>query len=1008
MSDKTFREDNYLPCRRYDGYEIDDNGFSTFVDPENNEFYFSYLEDGKVILRSEGYANAPGRDNGIASVKKNMENESMYTARMLPDGRWVLSLKAANHQEIARSCPVTAEHEALALLPSARKKAREEARLAAEAEAAKALALSATPVPSEDRRDDDYLTCRNYEGHERLSDHNDFSTFEHGGEYFFAMLDTDGNVRLRSERYTSIAARDNGIQSVIKNREIKARFSIEEQRGIFYVILKAGNHQEIARSCPYRTEAEADAFINPLIVAAAAPKPQRKEDDYLACKMYDGHERSATNPDFSTFSHEGEFYFAMLDSDGKVRLRSEGYKSEAARDNGIASVTKNRENKDRFSIEEKMKYFFVVLKAGNHQEIGRSCPYGSHAEADAFINPPVVVAAAPKPQRKDDDYLACKMYDGHERSTDNPDFSIFSHEGEFYFAMLDSDGKVRLRSEGYKSEAARDNGIASVTKNRENKDRFSIEEKMKYFFVVLKAGNHQEIGRSCPYGSHAEADAFINPPVVVAAAPKPQRKDDDYLACKMYDGHERSEKYPDFSTFEQDGEYFFAMLDADGDVKLRSERYQSAKGRDNGIKSVLKNREIEKRWSIEEKMGYYFSVLKAGNNQEIGRSCPYKEKPAMGMWWLAAPAMAMAAATIPPVVDVPVEKEKEDDYLACKEYENRKVNDKENNVALFKHKNGQFYFALYDKDGKVRLRSEGFKSAKKRDQELRGVLKYKDDKSMYSRIERKGYYIDVLKDKTGREVGRSCLKKDEPVVAAVPVAKKVIATAAVAAAATAATAATTSSAPKAAAAPAASGGGFKWWWLLPLLLIPLFFIWKSCNKTPDPVLPPPPPPVVTEVAPPPVTTETAPPPVAPAAPTCDCSALTHPVFDLPSGPAPKELTVLGRAPEFGNVHNLSTDEFYQKLNRAYKRSGTDKRFLDGIFKAMGYNGFSDATADMFSETTIQSGITANIGTGRNHKTVYRKLNLSGKDLKAFKIKAKNACDMHFMKTCGNHMFYCPN
>ncbi len=120
-----------------------------------------------------------------------------------------------------------------------------------------------------------------------------------------------------------------------------------------------------------------------------------------------------------------------------------------------------------------------------------------------------------------------------------------------------------------------------------------------------------------------------------------------------------------------------------------------------------------------------------------------------------------SAATETVVAAAKEEADKEDDYLPCKEYEGRTVNDKKNNVALFKHDNGQFYFALYNAEGGVRLRSEGFRTAKERDQELSGVLKYNDYENMYQRIGKGKYFIDVLFDDTGREVGRSCLQKVE-------------------------------------------------------------------------------------------------------------------------------------------------------------------------------------------------------------------------------------------------------
>ena len=123
-------------------------------------------------------------------------------------------------------------------------------------------------------------------------------------------------------------------------------------------------------------------------------------------------------------------------------------------------------------------------------------------------------------------------------------------------------------------------------------------------------------------------------------------------------------------------------------------------------------------------------------------------------------AAGAVAATTP--------EDKEDDYLACREYQGRKVNDQRNNVALFKHEDGQYYFALYDTDGEVRLRSEGFRTSKERDQELSGVLRYSDNEDMYKRISVGKYYMDVLYDKSGREVGRSCLKRTEDAASSSP------------------------------------------------------------------------------------------------------------------------------------------------------------------------------------------------------------------------------------------------
>lgn len=101
---------------------------------------------------------------------------------------------------------------------------------------------------------------------------------------------------------------------------------------------------------------------------------------------------------------------------------------------------------------------------------------------------------------------------------------------------------------------------------------------------------------------------------------------DNYLDLEAYSGHARTEENKDFSTFEKDGEFYFAMLADDDSVLFRSEGYSSAKSRNNGINSVTKNRVIEKRYSVVEENGKFYTVLKAGNHQEIARSVAFDEE----------------------------------------------------------------------------------------------------------------------------------------------------------------------------------------------------------------------------------------------------------------------------------------------------------------------------------------------------------------------------------------------
>jgi uncharacterized protein YegP (UPF0339 family) len=275
-----------------------------------------------------------------------------------------------------------------------------------------------------------------------------------------------------------------------------------------------------------------------------------------------------------------------------------------------------------------------------------------------------------------DGYLACESYAGHNDSPAEG-FTTFTDEnGENYFAMVGKDGSVLLRSEGYPSVLARDNGLASVQKNREIKERYKVVEDGGQWYVTLKAGNHQEIARSCGYGSESDAlarfsflkegstDDFAWNIVPVAAAAKSltdagsssENVEDDYLVCGEYKDRIADSKLTDGSGFiafqHKNGKYYFGVLDGKGDLQLRSEGYPTTAARDNGIESVKKNIGIDARWSTEEKHGFHFNILKAGNHQEIARSCPYKDaaeaggKIGAGAALAAAGAVAAAASTV--------------------------------------------------------------------------------------------------------------------------------------------------------------------------------------------------------------------------------------------------------------------------------------------------------------------------------------------------------------------------
>ena len=100
MSDT--KNDNYEPLYFYEERSFGvDNGIDTF--PDDGNFYFTYSIGGKVVLISEGYDSAAARDNGVASVEKNLPIAARYKALSNDDGKFYFSLRAGNHKEIAIS-----------------------------------------------------------------------------------------------------------------------------------------------------------------------------------------------------------------------------------------------------------------------------------------------------------------------------------------------------------------------------------------------------------------------------------------------------------------------------------------------------------------------------------------------------------------------------------------------------------------------------------------------------------------------------------------------------------------------------------------------------------------------------------------------------------------------------------------------------------------------------------------------------------------------------------------
>ena len=81
---------------------------------------------------------------------------------------------------------------------------------------------------------------------------------------------------------------------------------------------------------------------------------------------------------------------------------------------------------------------------------------------------------------------------------------------EYYFNLKAGNGEIILTSETYKAKGGAKNGIESVKTNSSRQDRYEGKASPSgKFFFVLKAGNHEVIGRSEMYESETSRDKGI-------------------------------------------------------------------------------------------------------------------------------------------------------------------------------------------------------------------------------------------------------------------------------------------------------------------------------------------------------------------------------------------------------------------------------------------------------------------------------------------------------------------
>jgi uncharacterized protein YegP (UPF0339 family) len=223
-----------------------------------------------------------------------------------------------------------------------------------------------------------------------------------------------------------------------------------------------------------------------------------------------------------------------------------------------------------------------------------------------------------------DDYLPCKSYAEQEADPKNEGFTVFQDHKtkKYYFALIDNEGGVVLKSEGYADLKSRKNGIASVIKNKSIDSRLSIEKDKKKFCVVLKAGNHKEIARSCDYSSELEAKNAIEKIASKESVAEVASAGVSFNMLASLDGFLNVEDYLNkariwdsygitgFVKFQgEDDKYYFGVYNPDASLYLRSQGFGTEDDRDNAFDLMESAILLEENYKIENLGGRYYAVL---------------------------------------------------------------------------------------------------------------------------------------------------------------------------------------------------------------------------------------------------------------------------------------------------------------------------------------------------------------------------------------------------------------
>jgi uncharacterized protein YegP (UPF0339 family) len=206
--------------------------FEVFVGMDGQYYFHAVAQNGRIVIRSEGYTTSQAAERGVASVRANGLDAGNYRLLQARSGEWYFTLLAKNHEVIASSEMYTRRYSAARGVSTA---------MAVIAEADKTLGVK--------------------EGSAR------FQIFAGADQrQYFHLRGGNGEIMLASEGYSRLEGALHGIAAVRENGQIAQRYEVvEAASGRYFFRLRAANNEIIALGQAYANRSGAARALDALV-----------------------------------------------------------------------------------------------------------------------------------------------------------------------------------------------------------------------------------------------------------------------------------------------------------------------------------------------------------------------------------------------------------------------------------------------------------------------------------------------------------------------------------------------------------------------------------------------------------------------------------------------------------------------------------------------------------------------------------------------------------------------